>query len=426
MTDFPFRLPALQLYRLAVVAAIVWLIRDVAVRQRSHGDAPIVLEEVRSFFPGAAKLRPDDSARDGLFVLDRAGRELGYVVRTQPRCQDILGYCGVTDTLVALDPSWKILGLKIRSSDDTKDHVRDVVLDRRFLKRWNELTWDGAADLDLKKAGIEGVSGATMTSMAIARSVKARLQMSRDELAARPAFTFGWHEGGMVGVLVLAASMAFGPAAWRHRWKRVYQVFLVVYVGLVCGDLLAQSLFAGWARAGIPWTTAPGLALLVGAAFLVPWATRQPFYCHHLCPHGAAQELLGRIRPARFVVELPRGVVRGLEYLPAGLLLLVLVAAMIALPLDLAGLEAFDAYLVRSAGWATLAIAGGGLIASFFVPQAYCRFGCPTGALLQFVRARGLTDRFTRRDGAALAMVAVAVALNWHYVPVLVWMKGLP
>ena len=123
---------------------------------------------------------------------------------------------------------------------------------------------------------------------------------------------------------------------------------------------------------------------------------------------------------------MPRGVVRGLEYLPAGLLLLVLVAAMIALPLDLAGLEAFDAYLVRSAGWATLAIAGGGLIASFFVPQAYCRFGCPTGALLQFVRARGLTDRFTRRDGAALAMVAVAVALNWHYVPVLVWMKGLP
>lgn len=420
------RLLALQFYRLAVVAGIAWLIRDVAVRQRAHGDAPIVVEEVQGFFPAAARLRPDDSARDGLFVLDRAGRELGYVVRTQPRCQDIIGYCGVTDTLIALDPAWKILGLKVRSSDDTKDHLRDVVMDRKFLKKWNGLTWDAAADLDLKRAGIEGVSGATMTSMAIARSVKARLQMSRDELAARPAFSPGWRDWGMLGVIGLAAFMAFGRPEWRHRGKRVYQIFLVGYVGLVGGDLLAQALLAGWARAGIPWTTAPGLFLLVAAALLVPWATRKPFYCHHICPHGAAQELLGRLRPARFVITLRADVGRSLEYLPAGLLLLVLVAAMMALPLELAGLEPFDAYFVRTAGWATIAVALAGLVASFFVPQAYCRFGCPTGALLNFVRARGPTDRFTRRDGAALALVALAALLNWYYVPVLVWMKGLP
>jgi hypothetical protein len=426
MTGLSLRLAALQLYRLAVVVAVAWLIRDVAVRQRSHGDAPIVVDEVRSFFPTAARLRPDDSARDGLFILDRSGRELGYVVRTQPRCHDIIGYCGVTDTLVVLDPAWKIIGLKVRSSDDTKDHVHDVVSHKRFLKSWNDLTWDQAADLDLKKAGIEGVSGATMTSMAIARSVKARLQMSRDELAARPPFSPGWRDAGMLGVVALAGVMAFGPAAWRHRWKRPYQIFLIVYVGFISGDLLAQSLLAGWARAGIPWTTAAGLLLLLAAALLVPWATRKPFYCHHLCPHGAAQELLGRLRPARFTVTLRADVVRGLEYLPAALLLLVLLAALIALPLDLAGIEPFDAYLVRSAGWATLTVAGVGLAASFFVPQAYCRFGCPTGALLSFVRARGPTDRFSRRDAAALVFVALAIALNWHYVAVMVWMKGLP
>ena len=150
------RLALLQLYRLGVVAAVAWLVRDVAVKQRSHGDAPVVVEEVRGFFPAAASLRPDDSERDGLFVLDRDGRELGYVVRTQPRCHDIIGYCGVTDTLVALGPDWRILGLRVRSSDDTKDHVRDVVTDRRFLKKWNGLTWDQAADLDFRQAGIEG------------------------------------------------------------------------------------------------------------------------------------------------------------------------------------------------------------------------------------------------------------------------------
>jgi NosR/NirI family nitrous oxide reductase transcriptional regulator len=414
---------ALQLYRFAVVAIIAWLIRDVAVRQRIQGDSPVAAAEVAAFLPSAASLRPDDSARDGLFVLDRAGRELGYVVRTQPACRNIIGYAGTTDALVVLDRDWKILGLKIHASDDTASYVQDIAVDRKFLKKWNGLTWDTAAALDLKAAGIEGVSGATMTSMAIAQSVKARLQLSRDELAAPASFRLGWRDLGLLVVLAAAAFMAFGPPAWRHRWKRPYQIVLVVYVGLIAGDLLAMKPLAGWSRAGIPWTTAPGLVLLTAAALLVPWTTRRPFYCHHVCPHGAAQELLGAIRPRRWQLTLPAGVVRGLEYLPAALLGFTVVIALLALPFDLAGLEPFAAYVVRSAGVATLAVAGLGLVASCFVPQAYCRFGCPTGALLNFVRARGATDCFSRRDGAALVLVILAGFLNSYSLVVLRWIQ---
>jgi len=416
---------ALQLYRLAVIAVIAWLIRDLAVRQRTQGDSPIGVDEVKGFFAEAARLRPDDSARDGLFVVDRAGRELGYVVRTQPQCHDIIGYAGATDALVVLDRDWKIVGLKIHASDDTGDYVKNIALDRRFLKKWNGLTWGAAADLDLQRAGIEGVSGATMTSMAIARSVKARLQLAKDELVARPTLRLGWRDWGMAVVLLTATAMTFGRPEWRHRWKRPYQIALIVYVGFVAGDLIALKLFAGWTRSGIPWTTAPGLVLLAAAALLVPWTTRRPFYCHQICPHGAAQELISHYRPARWLVTLPANVIRGLEFLPTGLLLLTLAVAALALPLDLAGLEPFAAYVVRSAGWATLAVAGVGLVAACFVPQAYCRFGCPTGALLNFVRARGATDRFSLRDAVALVFVALAAALNWGYVPLIIWVKGV-
>jgi hypothetical protein len=99
-----------------------------------------------------------------------------------------------------------------------------------------------------------------------------------------------------------------------------FQIALVGYVGLVAGDLVAVKLLAGWARTGIPWSTAPGIVLLVAAALVVPWGTGKPFYCHHVCPHGAAQELLGRIRPRRWQVTLSAGAVRGLEYLPFALL----------------------------------------------------------------------------------------------------------
>ena len=416
---------ALQLYRLAIVCVVVWLVRDLAIRQRTHGESPIRIEEVKGLLPEAASLRPDSSERDGLFIVDREGRELGYVVRTQPHCRDIIGYCGVTDVLVVLDPHWKILGLKVHSSEETREYVDNVVLDRRFLKKWNGMSWTQAANLNFEEAEIEGVSGATMTSMAIAQSVKARLQMSANEIAARPPFRIGWRDWGMLAVLGCASLMAFGKPAWRHRWKLPYQVLLVVYVGFIAGDLVAQKLLAGWVRAGVPWSTAPGIVLLVAAALVVPWATRRPFYCHHVCPHGAAQELIGRIRPARLRVNLSAGAVRGLEYLPFGLLVFTLVVAMLALPFDLAGIEPFAAYIVRSAGVATLAVAVVGLVASFFVPQAYCRFGCPTGALLNFVRARGPTDRFSKRDAAALLLVAVAVLLNWKYVSLMAWVKGV-
>ncbi|MBI5771944.1 MAG: FMN-binding protein [Verrucomicrobia bacterium] len=454
---------ALQLYRLAVVAVIAWLIRDLAVRQRTQGDSPIVVDEVKSFFADAASLRPDSSARDGLFILDRAGRELGYVVRTQPQCHDIVGYAGVTDALVVLDREWKIVGLKIHASEDGADYVRSIATDRRFLKKWNSLTWDAAADLDLKQAGIEGVSGATMTSMAIARSVKARLQLAKDELIARPALRLGWRDAGLFVVVGLAALLAFGPATWRHRWKRPWQIALIVYVGFIAGDFVSVKLVAGWARSGVQWTTLPGLALLTTAALLVPWTTRQPFYCHHLCPHGAAQELLWQFRhrlgqskpltgerrgsrasnslpqpllPPRPPVKPPESkppralvlradVIRALESLPYGFLLLARIIAALVLPLDLAGVEPFAAYIFRTAGVATLVIAGVGLVASWFVPQAYCRFGCPTGALLNFVRTRGTTDRFSTRDAAALAFVALAAALNHYYLPILHWVKGV-
>ena len=416
----------IQLYRFAVVITIAWLIRDVAVRQRVQGDFPVVASEIVSLLPEAFKLRPDDSARDGLFVLDRAGRELGYVVRTQPACRDIIGYAGTTDALIVLDRDWKILGLKVHTSEDTASYINDITLDRRFLKKWNGLTWDAAAGLDLKAAGIEGVSGSTMTSMAIAQSVKARLQLSRDQLAARVPLRFAARDVALLVVLAAAGVMAFGRAQWRQRWKRPYQIALLVYVGFIAGDLIAQKMLVGWARGGVPWTSAPGLLLLTVAALLVPWASGKPFYCHHICPHGAAQELISQIRPKRFQLTLSADVIRGLEILPVALLFFTLVVAMVALPFDLAGLEPFAAYVIRSAGVATLAVAGIGLVAAFFVPQAYCRFGCPTGALLNFVRARGATDSFSKRDAVALGLVVLAFVLNLNQLAVLRWIQGVP
>jgi hypothetical protein len=90
----------------------------------------------------------------------------------------------------------------------------------------------------------------------------------------------------------------------------------------------------------------------------------------------------------------------------------------------LADVEPFDAYLVKTAGMATTAIAISSLIAAFFVPMAYCHYGCPTGALLNFIRRHGPTDRFGRREIAALLLLALAWWLSKMSVPFNDWLTA--
>jgi polyferredoxin len=189
-------------------------------------------------------------------------------------------------------------------------------------------------------------------------------------------------------------------------------VLVIGYVGFINADLLAQTLIVGWSQNGVPWRTAPGLVLMLAAALIVPWASGKPLYCQQLCPHGHAQELLARIAPKRWRIALPKNLAAGLRWLPFLTLALIFGFVMLVLPHELAAFEPFDAYSVRAAGWATIAIAVAGLIAACFVPMAYCHYGCPTGALLNFIRGHGPADRFSRRDVAALCLVLLACALS--------------
>ena len=96
-----------------------------------------------------------------------------------------------------------------------------------------------------------------------------------------------------------------------------------------------------------------------------------------------------------------------MELIPAMLLLWVLLVALLHLPVNLAALEPFDAFLWKAAGGSAIVIAVVGLGASSLIPMAYCRYGCPTGALLDFLRFNGRSDRFSKRDGFALALIGL-------------------
>ena len=376
----------------------------------------ISLEEVRALVPEAAALRPSAGKAGVLDVFDAKSMRIAQVTRTSPSSDAIIGYKGPSDALIILDAEGaKVVVIRLRKSYDTKDYVGYVTGDRYFMNLFNGMNLDELGRLDFAKAKIEGVSGATDTSWAVAEGLKRRAQVLAEpqptELGHLATLSLKAADWGLLAVLAFSLVMTF-TSLRGQRWARwLHHALLIGYAGLFCGAMLSQGMFVGWALHGLPWRSSPVLVLLAAFALALPMFTRRQFYCHHYCPHGALQQVLAH--RLRWQLHIPNKLGLWLEQVPWLLLIFVLVVAMLGLEINVNALEPFDAWLVRVAGWGAITVAVVGLVASLFVPMAYCRYGCPTGALLKFVRYAGHGDAFSRRDALALALVVGAMAMRY-------------
>jgi hypothetical protein len=404
-----WRNAALRAWRLAALVG-VGLAVGAADREARRGSAmPLGLREVARIVPGAAALEAE-AGPHGQVVRDAAGAALGTALTTSPAGDAARGYAGPSEVLLVLDPELRVVGARLRRSEDTAEHVADVVAAGRF---WAGFAGRPAAELAGRRgSGVDGVSGATMTSAAVVDAIGLRLAEvvgAAEREGGGPGFTL--HDLALIAFAFGGVLLSFHRGA-RRRLRGWFRLAAVAYLGVFTAELLALSMGAGFARRGLPFGHASGVAVLAATAWLLPWASGRSPYCAQICPHGALQEWLARAVRGRGVpVRLPRALRRTLVAVPAALLVVAVLALALGLPLDLAGLEAFDAWLCGAAAVASLWVAVVGLAVSAVEPMAYCRYGCATGRLL------GLGTTHPRSGGrlgggdallAALLLVAVA------------------
>ena len=161
----------LRLYRAAVFIGVVLMMH--------RGAPPVVpgelvgasLADLREFFPSAASF-------GGGYVSDATGNELGFAVTTSPESDGIVGYSGANNLLVAFGADGKVIGVKVLSSGDTPEHLDQVLADEEFLASFDGMTWDEVKAVE----EVDGVSGATLTSLAMAEGVIGRLTGSAPSL----------------------------------------------------------------------------------------------------------------------------------------------------------------------------------------------------------------------------------------------------
>jgi Na+-translocating ferredoxin:NAD+ oxidoreductase RnfG subunit len=374
---------------------------------------PPTLADLRRVFSGAERIEVDAGDAAVIRVSGADGIPLGWALRTSPAADRVIGYQGPTDAAVCFDTTGRVAGVIVATSFDNEPYVGYVRDDRPFRGLWRGMTIEQVAGIDPDRTGVEGVSGATMTSQAVAEGL---VRAARDHRSAAAVASAGWlariepPQWGALAVIALGVITAFTRLKGTWFGRLALPVAVLAYLGFGAGALVSQAQLWGWAEAGVP-RGAVVLATLAAAALVLPATTRRNVYCSHLCAHGAAQQLLLRVARPRHTLP---GWLRPLAaVLPWTLVAVAILATVLHWPLALVDLEPFDAYLPAIAGTAALVIFAAGLVASALVPMAYCRHACPTGALLDHLRLTGRSDRFSWRDGVMLGCLALAAAAHW-------------
>ena len=162
-----------HLCRFLALVSIVWLIykshQDFLIELGDRGH-PIELSHAQLYLPTVASLESDPDDPSFIQALDANGTELGLLSQTSPAGDSAIGFSGSTNLLVIWDLEDRVSSVSIRSSGDTIDHVDAILEDPAFFSQFEGKSMEGLAHGE----EISAVSGATLTSLAIADALSLR------------------------------------------------------------------------------------------------------------------------------------------------------------------------------------------------------------------------------------------------------------
>jgi len=382
--------------------AVVWFRHHPRGNVADGRPVTVTVDQAQDLFPDAVALVPGQEKYPSRTVLDADRAPLGVLILSGPDTARITGYGGPTPLAVGLDDEGDVFGVVLLENAESESYLMDV-LDSGLQECWNGLPVDRA----LTKT-VDAVSGATMSSSAIIETLHATLQpLVQVKQAAPPPSS---RVTGTMLWLWLVLILDIALFCFRKRLRRLRTWFLlanVAVIGFLAGSMLSLAQASGWSIHGIPqrvWLTTGAMAFL---AVLLPLFTGRDFYCSHVCPYGACQELLGKLRRSK--VRTPGWLGGWLRTLRGAVLGTAWLGLAVGVAQDLTVAEPFAAFHLRAAPLSVLVLAGAFLLVSLFIPRAWCRLLCPTGRLLTAARGKPRAPGAPR--GALLSFSAFSCLL---------------
>ncbi len=379
--------------------------RGVAARFGAEGmdewfPAALSLVDIAKAFPEADRI--SESGSNGIYQVFKKNEFIGTVLRSSRMGISARGYNGTSDVIVFLAPDGdRILGIGFLGSRDNEPYVSDVRDEVRYADGFAGKGVEAVLAEDVRVSPSLFTSGASYTNQAVVESVREMLSRHR---AVEDAKGFPWKASLAFVWIGLGVFVGIHKVGNRLAVRLGYAAVSVV-AGLTLGWMVSQDQLVGWGMNGFGVRGILPLLALTAAALVIPAFTGRNVYCNRICPHGAAQTLAGSLVRKR--LHLPPKLHTALARLPWLTLLAIWALAFLVSGIPFARIEPFETWSSGFVAFIPAAILTVGLVAAFFLPQAYCHYGCPTGALLKFLTAS--PTAWTRRDTIAAVLIAAAL-----------------
>jgi NosR/NirI family nitrous oxide reductase transcriptional regulator len=294
----------------------------------------------------------------------------------------IKGYSGPIDIAMVVGLDGSIQKIEHLRSAETTSYLRDIE-SSGFYEQFKNIPLDG------ESYQVDALTGATLTTRAIAKSVSALVSIGRE--SPLEIYVDSEPEGFLVkaklpdtwilNAALITAFFAFARMKKVRKSKRfvmALNIMSVLYLGFFLNNSFTYVTFiqpfmgSGWSyMLGVYATVVLVSAIWDGNA-----------YCRYVCPYGNVQRLLLRVTPIRGKFPVSNEVLR----IGRWILTLVLFGGIVSgfkdwgsfeLFPDLFGLEFMESQWF----WLSAAL----VLISAYYPMLWCKLLCPTGAVLDTI-----------------------------------------
>jgi NosR/NirI family nitrous oxide reductase transcriptional regulator len=349
----------------AVVLVAAWIVG----LQHAESDIEPFLKQV---FPTADRFSPSSGGTYTAWKNDSAN-PIGYIgIGTAD------GYGGELKVVVGVSPEGRILSSTVFSHRETGSYfqrVREKDLLSRFVDK-------SGADAFVVSRDVDGVTGATATSQALADASRRAVRTVSEQVLSLPVpaepspeIQFGWPE--VVLILFFLSGLMLQRRGFR--WKRAFR-YTTLIAGLgVIGFLLNKPLNLVFIN-NLILGTWPALEtnlywyILLAGFLLFILAGGTNTYCSGICPFGAAQEFLGMFGGGRAPSRRLSAV---LKWFQRGLALVLIVLALIYRNPSANNYEVSGTLFGLIGTSFHFGLLGAVIIASLFIQRFWCRGICP-------------------------------------------------
>lgn len=360
---------ATRIERLAAVCAVTALIAAwVAGAVLSGRDETPLL---RDALPAADRF---ESRGPRMFAAYRAGEALGYVATGEAD-----GYGGPIRVAVAVNLTGTVIGTSVIGHTETPSFFSRVA-SRGFLQRFAGKSYTERFEVG---ADLDGITGATVTSRALAEAVRSSARLVAGSALGLPVadppppvVRFG---GPEIAVLLLYAAGFVGHRR-RFRYRAVLRWGTLVTGLFVLGfwynvpltlSKISSMLMGYWPA----WQGNLYWYFLIGGVLVIATVDGKNGYCDWFCPFGAAQECMGAIGGARHAVA--RRHRATLAWVQRGLAWTALMLAFLFRNPGMSSYEVFGTLFSFTGSAVLFSVLALVLLLALFVKRPWCHFLCP-------------------------------------------------